>query len=305
MEIRYNNLSSYLKKQYQCKIKKICIDGGFTCPNRDGAAGFGGCIFCGDSGAGEHIANRDCNIEAQVNNVLNADRKDTKYIAYFQNFTNTYSSVDELREKYYKAIASDKVIILDIGTRPDCIDEDKVKLLVEISKKKDVWIEFGLQTANDDTALLINRGYKSERFTESVEMLNECNIKVVMHLILGLPGENKHSIQNTIEFINKHRIWGIKIHSLYVMKGTALEQLYLSGKFTPISLEENADWAVEILTHISPQIVIHRLTGDCPEGLLIAPDWNANKNNVLNKINNVMLENNYYQGCFHNDDQNI
>jgi len=210
-----------------------------------------------------------------------------------------------LREKYYKAIASDKVIILDIGTRPDCIDEDKVKLLVEISKKKDVWIEFGLQTANDDTALLINRGYKSERFTESVEMLNECNIKVVMHLILGLPGENKHSIQNTIEFINKHRIWGIKIHSLYVMKGTALEQLYLSGKFTPISLEENADWAVEILTHISPQIVIHRLTGDCPEGLLIAPDWNANKNNVLNKINNVMLENNYYQGCFHNDDQNI
>jgi len=306
MEIRYNNLSSYFKKQNcQYKIKKICIDGGFTCPNRDGTVGYGGCVFCGNLGAGEHIVNRNCSIEEQVNNVLSSSQKNTKYVAYLQNFTNTYAPVDELREKYYMAILPDEVVALAIGTRPDCIDEDKAKLLFEISKKKDVWVEFGLQTANDETAEIINRGYKRECFTEAAKILNKYNIKIVVHLILGLPNENKQSIQETVRFINQHKIWGIKIHSLYVMKGTVLEQLYLTGKFTPISQKENVDWTVEILTHISPLIVIHRLTGDCPKDLLVAPSWSTDKNTILNEINKMMLENNYYQGCLYKDDKSV
>ncbi|MDO4558906.1 MAG: TIGR01212 family radical SAM protein, partial [Planctomycetia bacterium] len=271
----YRRLSEFLRSTWGCRVRKICIDGGFTCPNRDGTSGTGGCIFCGERGSGEHIAS-GIDITHQVIGALERyrDRRrgdvPEKYIAYFQNYTGTYADRATLRERYDAALVDDRIVSLAIGTRPDCVDEGVASLLKEYQPARRVWVELGLQTASDRTAQRIHRGYPSARFTEAVSWLNRYGIDVVVHLIIGLPGEGTEDLRRTVEFVNRHRLWGIKIHSLYVMAGTQLAQMYRSGDFRPISMEEYIDRTVYVLTHVSPDLIVHRLTGDCPPGLLVA-----------------------------------
>ncbi len=295
---RYNRLTEYLKNKFGERTLKICIDGGFTCPNRDGTCGIGGCIFCGERGSGEHLSTT--NISKQVQNFLSSYRgaRANKFIAYFQNFTNTYDSVENLKKKYDSALIDSRIVGLAIATRPDCITEEVVKLLSEYNKNYYVWVELGLQTSNDQTSKLINRGYSSEDFSAAVKLLNAYNINVVTHIMVGLPGESKDDIKKTVEFINSHNIQGLKIHSTYVIKGTVLEKMYLKGTYTPLTLEEYMDSLVYILTHVDKNLVIHRISGDAPKDLLVAPEWNLHKKLVMNGLDKILKEKDLYQGSF-------
>lgn len=297
--MRYNNLSSYLKNQYGGNIKKICIDGGFTCPNRDGKCGTGGCIFCGERGAGDHIKLNEESIASQVMHFFERKPKGDGFIAYFQNFTNTYAPIDVLKRSYDAALIDERIVALSVGTRPDCITEEVAALLATYRERYDVWVELGLQTANDNTARIINRGYKKEIFSAAVNTLEKYQIPIVVHIIIGLPGEDENDVIETVNYINQFHLWGIKIHSIYVMKHTMLEQMYLAGKYSPPSMEQYVHSAVYVLTHISPDVIIHRLTGDCPRDLLVAPDWNLQKNVVLQSIVKMMERQGYQQGCFY------
>lgn len=297
----YNNLSGYLKRKYGGKIKKICIDGGFTCPNRDGTCGVGGCIFCGEQGAGEHIKLKGESITSQVLHFFESNPKGNGFIAYFQDFTNTYAPVNILKQRYDAALIDNRIVVLSIGTRPDCITEEIAALLAAYRERYDVWVELGLQTAKDATAEIINRGYKRETFSKAVSILAQYQIPVVVHIIIGLPGEDENDLKETVNFINQFGLWGIKIHSIYVMKHTPLEQMYLAGKFTPPTMEQYVNGVVYALTHISPDMIVHRLTGDCPKDLLVAPDWNSQKNVVLQSITQAMEKQNYQQGCLYGE----
>lgn len=293
---RYKHLNKYLKDKFGERTLKICIDGGFTCPNRDGRVGYGGCAFCSERGSGEHIIAD--NISNQVKNYFTSYKAEraNKFIAYFQNFTNTYDSIENLKMKYDAALIDDRIVALAIATRPDCISEDVCKLLKSYSEKYYVWVELGLQTSNENTGKVINRGYTNEQFSNAVSLLNKYNIDVVTHIMVGLPGENFDDIKNTVEFINNHSIQGLKIHSTYVVKNTRLADMYFNGTYTPISLEYYLDCACYILTHISPDIVIHRVSGDAPKDLLIAPDWNLHKKWIINGLDKLLRDKDLYQG---------
>ena len=230
---RYRHLNKYLKEKFGERTLKICIDGGFTCPNRDGTLGFGGCIFCSEKGSGDHI-NSNSDIPKQIRNYFNSykAKRAHKFIAYFQNFTNTYDSLENLKKKYDSSLIDDRIVGLSIATRPDCINEDIVKLLNSYTDKYAVSVELGLQTSNDETMKLINLGYSSKQFTKAVELLNKYNIDVVSHIMVGLPGETIEDIQNTVEFINSHKLQGIKIHSCYVVKNTVLCDMYKKGNIS-------------------------------------------------------------------------
>lgn len=294
---RYNRLTEYLKNKFGERTLKICIDGGFTCPNRDGTAGIGGCIFCSEHGSGDHL-NSSKNIQAQIESYFSSYRstRANKFIAYFQNFTNTYDTIANLKLKYDSALIDDRIVALAVATRPDCITEEVVKLLKSYSEKYYVWVELGLQTANDQTGILINRGYSSKQFSDAVALLNKYKIDVVTHIMVGLPGETNDDLHNTVKFINNHNIQGLKIHSTYVIQNTKLAQMYYDGKYTPLELDNYLNSVVYILTHISPNIVIHRISGDAPKDLLIAPGWNAHKKLVLNGVDRILKENDLYQG---------
>ena len=293
---RYKHLNKYLKDKFGERTLKICIDGGFTCPNRDGRAGYGGCAFCSERGSGEHIV--PDKISNQVKNYFTSYKAEraNKFIAYFQNFTNTYDSIENLKMKYDAALVDDRIVALAIATRPDCISEDICKLLKSYSKKYYVWVELGLQTSNENTGKVINRDYTDEQFSAAVSLLNKYNIDVVTHIMVGLPGENFDDIKNTVEFINNHSIQGLKIHSTYVVKNTRLADMYFNGTYTPISLDYYLDRASYILTHISPDIVIHRVSGDAPKDLLIAPDWNLHKKWIINGLDKLFRDKDLYQG---------
>ena len=299
-EERYRHLNKYLKEKFGERTLKICIDGGFTCPNRDGTKGFGGCIFCSEKGSGEHI-NSNPNIKKQVEDYFKSYKatRANKFIVYFQNFTNTYDSIENLKKKYDSALIDDRIVGLSIATRPDCINEDIVKLLKSYTNKYAVTVELGLQTSNEETAKLINRGYLNSRFTDAVNLLNNYNIDVVVHLMVGLPGENLDDIKNTVEFINKHNIQGIKIHSCYVVKNTVLCDMYEKEQYIPLTLEEYLEYATYILTHISPDLIIHRISGDAPKDLLVAPDWNSHKKWIMNGLDKLLKEKNLYQGMYY------
>ena len=292
----YNNLSGYFREKYGRRLGKICIDGGFSCPNRDGSCGEGGCIYCGERGAGEHI-DPTASIGEQVRLALADAEKDELFVAYFQNFTNTYAKVDTLRERYDAALIDERIRVLAIGTRPDCIDEEIAELISSYKSRVDVWVELGLQTASDRTADIINRGYHREVFEEAMAMLKKYEIPVVVHLIVGLPGENAEDLHATVEYINRFDLFGLKIHSIYVMRGTKLAEMYERGEYTPPSLDYYTECAVYILTHIKPDLTVHRLTGDCPRDMLIAPDWNRSKNEIINTIVYKMQQNGLSQGC--------
>ena len=297
---RYNHLNNYLKNKFGQRTLKICVDGGFTCPNRDGKKGYGGCIFCGERGSGEHLKNID--ISAQVKKHLESYRgqRAEKFIVYFQNFTNTYDSIDNLRKKYTSALVDDRIVGIDIATRPDCIDEYIVKLLSEFTDKYYVSVELGLQTSNDETGILLNRGYTSSDFTTAVKLLNKYNIDVIAHIMIGLPNEDKKDIENTVKFVNNHNIQGLKIHSTYIISNTKLEDMYKNNEYAPISLEYYLDSLCYVLTHINPNIIIHRISGDAPKDLLVAPSWNSHKKLVLNGIDKILREKDLYQGMYFN-----
>ena len=296
---RYKHLNKYLKNKFGERTLKICIDGGFTCPNRDGTVSTGGCIFCSEKGSGEHI-NSASSITQQVKNYFLSYRskRANKFIAYFQNFSNTYDSISNLKLKYDAALIDDRIVGLEIATRPDCIDEDICKLLKSYTNKYYVCVELGLQTSNDETGKFINRGYSSSQFTKAVDLLNRYNIDVVAHIMVGLPNESQIDLANTVAFINSHHIQGLKIHSTYVIENTSLATLYRKLKYEPISLDYYLEALVYILTHISPDIVIHRLSGDAPKDLLVAPEWNVHKKWVINGIDKLLKERNLHQGMF-------
>lgn len=279
----YNNLSGYFRKKYGKRLSKICIDGGFSCPNRDGVCGRGGCIYCGERGAGEHI-DPARSISEQVKLGLENAKRDDLFVAYFQNFTNTYASPRVLKERYDAALIDERIKVLAIGTRPDCIDEEKAALIESYMNRYDVWVELGLQTANDKTADIINRGYYRETFENAMAILKRHNIPVVVHLIVGLPGEDIEDVKATVEYINRFDLFGIKIHSMYVMRGTVLEKMYHNGEYTPLSQSDYIDSVAYILSNISKDVVIHRLTGDCPRDMLVAPEWNARKSETIDMI---------------------
>lgn len=299
---RYKHLNKYLKDKFGERTLKICIDGGFTCPNRDGTVGSGGCIFCSERGSGEHI--KVSSISEQVKNYFKSYKSEraNKFIAYFQNFTNTYASVEVLKEKYNAALIDDRIVALAIATRPDCINEEICKLLKSYTDKYYVWVELGLQTSNDSTGNLINRGYSSEQFSKAVDLLNKYNIDVVTHIMVGLPGESFEDLKNTVDFINLHNIQGLKIHSTYVIDNTALADMYYNKSYEPISLDYYLDCVTYVLTHISPDIVIHRISGDAPKDLLIAPDWNSHKKWIVNGLDKIMREQNLWQGMYYKRD---
>lgn len=298
-EERYKHLNKYLKEKFGERTLKICIDGGFTCPNRDGKISTGGCIFCSEKGSGDLIKYNE-NISKQVTDYFSSYRSEraNKFIAYFQNFTNTYDSISNLKSKYDSALIDDRIVGLEIATRPDCINEDICKLLKTYSNKYYVCVELGLQTSNDDTGNLINRGYTTNQFVEAVKLLNKYNIDVVAHIMIGLPGEDLEDLKNTVKFLNYTNIQGIKIHSTYVIKNTNLANMYFNGDYTPITLDYYLNALTFVITHISPDVVIHRISGDAPKDLLIAPEWNLHKKWVLNGLDKILRENNLWQGKY-------
>ena len=296
----YNNLSSYLKSKYGSRVSKICIDGGFGCPNRDGTCGTGGCIYCGERGAGEHI-DPTVSICEQVKNQLARGSDDSRYIAYFQNFTNTYAPLDVLKERYDSALTDERIIALAIGTRPDCISDEIAELIASYCDRVDVWVELGLQTASDVTANIINRGYKTEVYKRAAECLTSHGIPFVTHMIIGLPGEGEGEIDSTVDVINESGSWGVKIHSIYVMEGTALAEMYQRGEYAPPTLEEYVRLSARSLSRLKPDMIVHRITGDCPDGLLVAPEWNRDKNKVINLIRKRLESDGLCQGSLYSN----
>lgn len=297
---RFYSLNQFLRGKFNEKVFKISLDAGFTCPNRDGKVGKGGCIYCSERGSGDFAGERDYAITSQfekIKTMMNKKWKNGKLIAYFQAYTNTYDSVDVLREKYEEAIKQEGVVAIAIATRPDCLEGDVLDLLEEIGKKCYLWVELGLQTSNEDTAKIINRGYKLEIFEKAVKALRERNIDVVVHTIFGLPGETKEDMINTIKYVSSKDIQGIKLHLLHLLKNTELENIYSKGNLSFITREEYINLICETISILPPNVVIHRLTGDAPRELLVEPKWSLNKWEILNDIDKTLKDKGIFQGC--------
>ena len=298
-EKRYHSMDYDLKQLYGEKVYKITLNGGMTCPNRDGKIGHGGCIFCSTAGSGDFAGPATCSITKQLamgKENLTKKRPVHSYIAYFQAFTNTYGPVEYLRQIYMEAIQDPDVQILSIATRPDCLPDDVLQLLEEINQIKPVWVELGLQTIHPQTATYIRRGYPLEVFEEAVNNLRKRNISVITHTILGLPGENEDMMLETIDYLNKMDIQGIKLQLLHILKGTDLALDYEKQPFWSPSMEEYISLLGTCIARLRPDITIHRLTGDGPKELLIAPSWTSQKRTVLNTLHRYLKEQDIWQG---------
>lgn len=290
--MKYTTLNNYLKERFDEKVYKIALNGGFTCPNRDGKIGTRGCIFCSKGGSGDFAESPDLTITEQIENGkkrLEKKIKNGKYIAYFQAFTNTYAPVEKLRAIYTEAIIHPDIIALSIGTRPDCLGDDVLALLNELNKIKPIFVELGLQTINEDTARYIRRGYTLEVYDKAVADLHKIGINVVTHIILGLPGESKNDMLKSVEYACKVTD-GIKLQLLHILKGTDLAKDYEQGKFEVLTLEQYTEIIKECIQIIPENVVIHRLTGDGAKKDLIAPLWSADKKTVLNTINRALKD---------------
>lgn len=290
MEERYNTISTWLKKQFGQKTVKLSIDGGFTCPNRDGTKSTGGCIFCSSMGGGDFAST----ISSQIS--LIADKwPNAKYIAYFQNHTNTYAPADELRRKYYDALSDPLISGIAIATRPDCLPDDVLDLLSEINESHFLWVELGLQSIHEKTGELINRCCSLEDYDKAIKALNDRGIRTVVHLILGLPGETRQDMTDSVSYVAKSGAWGLKLHMLNVVKGSLMETLYKDYNSFD-SIEEYVNFVCDLLEIIPPEIVIHRLTADAPRKILITPEWSYRKRTILNGINAELKRRGTYQG---------
>ena len=294
-----NTLNAYLKNRLGRKIYKLTLDGGMTCPNRDGKVGFGGCIFCGGNGSGSFCPSVDLSITAQIEEgkkLLKNKIKEGGYIAYFQSHTNTYAAVPYLRKIFYEAVNHPDIVGISIGTRPDCLENEVLKLLEELAKIKPLWVELGLQTINENTAKLINRCYPLKVYDEAVKNLKSIGAEVVTHVILGLPGESEEQMLETVAYSSKVSD-GIKLQLLHVLKDTKLYEMYQKEPFKIFSMEEYTELLCRCIEIIPKNVVIHRMTGDGDKRLLVEPMWSGNKKVVLNYINKVFLEKDIVQGC--------
>lgn len=285
----YKTANEYYKEKFGCKVYKLSVDGGFTCPNRDGTISTGGCIFCSSKGSGE-FAEFGNDISIQLQNAkkrVEAKNKSGKYIAYFQSFTNTYASYERLKELYTEAIKPDYIVGLSIGTRPDCLPGSTIELLSEINKTKPVTVELGLQTSNDKVAHYINRGYKTEVYADAVQRLISAGIEVVTHIIIGLPNDNP---VNTTKFAVQCGTNGVKFHLLHILRNTKLASEFEIGNIKPLSLEEYAATLKNCISVLPKDMVVHRITGDGAKKDLIAPMWSADKKTVINYLNKFLRE---------------
>ena len=295
----YHSLDHMLRERFGEKVYKVTLNGGMSCPNRDGKLGSRGCIFCSAGGSGDFAADAELSVTEQIDSqiaLLSAKRPIHKYIAYFQAYTNTYAPVEYLRKIFTEALAHPSVVALSIGTRPDCLGEDVLELLNELNQRKPVWEELGLQTMHERTAAYIRRGYPLSCFEDAVQNLRKRQIEVIVHTILGLPGESEKDILETMQYLNGQDIQGIKLQLLHVLKGTDLAEDYVAGKFRVYEREEYLNLLIDCLEHLDPSIVIHRMTGDGPEKLLIAPLWASRKREVLNLLHHEMKVRNSWQG---------
>lgn len=293
----YNSLNSYLRSKFGCKVYKLALQGGTTCPNRDGTVGTGGCIFC-RGGSGDFTAYNDDvrkEIEAAKLKVKNKIQSG-KYIAYFQSYSATYGDIERQKERFFSAINEPSIAALSIATRPDCLEKKVLDILSELNLIKPVWVELGLQTIHESTAQYIRRGFDLECYTDAVAELHKRNIDVVTHMIIGLPFETEQMIYDTAAFIGNMRSEGIKFHLLHVLSGTDLETEYKSGIFTLPTLEEYTRLLIGCIRRIPESTVIHRLTGDGNKKYLIAPEWSADKKHVLNYITSEFKKQNLIQG---------
>ena len=295
----YYSLNQYLYERFGTKVYKIALNGNMSCPNRDGSIGHKGCIFCSEGGSGDFAASPLMSVTEQIEEgkkLLSSKYHGNSYIAYFQAFTNTYAPLEYLERIFSEAINHPDIVCLSIATRPDCLDEDKINLLARLNRIKPVWVELGLQTIHESTAAYIRRGYELPVFDHAMEMLNSAGIETIVHMIIGLPGESHRMILETARYIGMCGAKGIKLQLLHILKNTDLAAEYEKGQINVLSLEEYTEILMEILKVLPPQMVIHRLTGDGPKKLLIAPLWSADKKMVLNTINKALLDNNIIQG---------
>ena len=291
--MEYLSFNKYLKDKFGQKVYKISLDGGFTCPNRDGKIDTRGCIFCSKGGSGDFAQNRNLSITEQIESGkkrVEKKIKNGKYIAYFQAFTNTYAPVEILRAKYSEAINHPDIVALSIATRPDCLGDDVIELLDEMNKIKPVFVELGLQTIHSDSAKYIRRGYSLEVYNEAVKKLKNIGVNIVVHIILGLPNESEEDMLESVKYVCQSQIDGIKLQLLHIIAGTDLAKDYEKGLFKTLEFDEYVELIAKRVAIIPKNIVIHRLTGDGAKKDLIAPLWSADKKRVLNAINKALRE---------------
>lgn len=302
----FYSLNDYLKKEYGEKLYKLALNGGMSCPNRDGLIDTRGCIFCSAGGSGDFAQDAALPVHTQIENakaLVKNKYSGSGYIAYFQAYTNTYAPVEYLKKIYYEALFHPDIAALSIATRPDCLSSEILELLAHCNTIKPVWIELGLQTIHPATARYIRRGYTLEVFDSAMNRLLDADIKTVVHMIIGLPGETRQDMITTADYIGASGAFGIKLQLLHVLRGTDLAADYEKGLFSTLSLEEYIEILMEILEHLPPDMVIHRLTGDGPKNLLIAPKWSADKRAVLNAINQALERHNIRQGRLYNGER--
>lgn len=291
--MEYYSLNQYLKDTFGCKVYKIALDGGFTCPNRDGTLGTRGCIFCSGKGSGDFAESRNLSITEQIEQGkirMEGKIRDGKYIAYFQAFTNTYGPIEKLRSQFTEAMNHPDVVALSIATRPDCLGDEVLMLLQELNQKKPVWVELGLQTIHEKTAAYIRRGYPLEIYDKAVNDLKAIGIEVITHVILGLPGESKEEMLQSVSYVGNSGVNGIKLQLLHVIKDTDLEKEYLDGHFSVLTMDEYIELIVESIACLPKDMVVHRMTGDGDKKTLVAPLWSGDKKRVLNSLRQAIRQ---------------
>jgi uncharacterized protein len=296
---RYNDLDSYLKKRFGCKVYKIPVDAGFTCPNRDGTISHGGCIYCLSRGPRPEAVTPELPVREQIlkgKDFFSKTKGAKKFIVYFQSYTNTHAPTERLKRIYDEAFLTDNVIGISIGTRPDCVPDEVLMLLEEYAKTHTVWLEYGLQSIHEETLKNIKRGHGLNEFIDAAKRTQGKNIHLCAHVIIGLPGEGRDDVIQTAKFLADMKIDGVKIHLLFIAEGTVLGEMYQEGKVKTMALDEAVGLVCDFLEHLDPDTVIHRLTGDPPKERLLAPSWSLNKLKVLNEIDKELKIRDSYQG---------
>jgi len=294
----YLTLNEYIQKRFGTKLYRLSLSSGCSCPNRDGTKGYGGCTFCSEGGSGE-FASEPADIDAQIAQAKKlVDHKfpkhiapeDRKYIAYFQSFSNTWGDTGKLRQLYMETVQRPEIAVLDIATRPDCINDEVMEMLCGLNRIKPVWVELGLQTMHDQTAETFHRGYRTAEFEEAFHKLKDAGIEVIVHVILGLPGETEEMMLETVSYVSSLHPQGIKLHLLQILKGTKMAEDYLAHPWRVMSLKEYGNLIIRCLKVLDPEIVVHRITGDGPKSLLIDPQWCADKKHVMNTLRRMIDE---------------